>query len=108
MIFKIWYSFLFFYLDDDNEELVIDPPDLWVKFNCYSNILHVTLEWLSKVSNEYPLAFTIVDLNKNDVKFEWTINMEKIEEQPTNPYVDLCELFGLSRILCKYDVFIKF
>jgi hypothetical protein len=47
---------------------------------------------LSKISNEYLLAFTIVDLNKNDVKFEWTINMEKIEERPTNPYVDLYEL----------------
>ncbi|CAF0978921.1 unnamed protein product [Rotaria sordida] len=85
--------------DDDNEELAIDPPGLWVKFNCYSNILRVGLEWLSKISNEYPLAFTIVDLNKNDVKFEWTINTEKIAEQPTNPYVDLYELFGLSRIL---------
>ncbi|CAF3744145.1 unnamed protein product [Rotaria sp. Silwood1] len=85
--------------DDDNEELVIDPPGLWVKFNCYSNILRVGLEWLSKISNEYPLAFTIVDLNKHDVKFEWTINMEKIEEQLTNPYVGLYELFGLSRIL---------
>jgi hypothetical protein len=63
---------------------------------------------LSEIRNEYPLAFTIVDLNKNDIKFEWTINIEKIEEQPTNPYVDLFELFGLSRTLCKYDVFIKF
>jgi hypothetical protein len=100
--------FFFFYLDDDNEELVIDPPGLWVEFNCYSNILRVGLEWFSKISNEYPLAFTIVDLNENDVKFKWTINMEKIEEQSTNPYVDLNELFGLSRILCKHDVFIKF
>ncbi len=83
---------------------MIDPPGIWVKYDCLSKMVKLGVEWLGDF-DECRVTRMIIDWNKtNSEELLWELEMEEIEAIQKRFELNWYDLTGFMRIVGKYDL----